>query len=394
MWQCLATEGEILVHRDHLYFPLLLDPDIQGEVSLLPRPAILAADSAGGPGPGPAGAVLAAGDRLFVQAVRASALVEHYVRVFPRDAARRLQSLREQYSLTADLLGIHLDPRLITIVFHILPHFVRQEGLKTRRLRQEAEVLDFIGESLPAPRAFEKQAQEFLDVNPLKSALRRLSAAPPGPAPLPEGLLPVAGVREWWEETLKARFLAQERARLLQDLQDRERWAATQRGRLATLLYLAHQGSLELEGFGFHRLGRGHDYRIYKRTGSYVLQDFYGRRYLFPDCRVAVSTLERLQPRVVEHYKHPFLRRQGPGQAICLGSQSRPQAFSAQHVIQALEDGLNALLYGYNGRRRNGYHSLDTPPGSVRSVVFDDYRIPHDHPLVVSQRLEMKNRGV
>jgi hypothetical protein len=107
---------------------------------------------------------------------------------------------------------------------------------------------------------------------------------------------------------------------------------------------------------------------------------------------VAVATLGRLRPVVVDHYKHPFLRQHGSGQAICVGPETQHLTFSAKNVVQALEEGINALLYSYDSRRRLGYHRLDALPGMMRLVDFEDYRIPQDHPLVVSGHVEGKNR--
>jgi len=320
--------------------------------------------------------------------------VDHYAQLFPEAYAHWVRNLKEQYSLTADILGVSLDPILVTIVFHILPHFLRRDVLEKRRRLKEGEILDLIRERLEVPHHFEKEARKFLDLSPLKEALHRLEAVPLEPEPLPEGLVSAATVRAWWEEALITRLLAEERIRLLQEVSDRERWAAAQEGRLAVLLYLAAKGSLEVDGFGFSRLKNGRDYRIYKRTGPYALKDFYGRLYHFPDCRVAVTTLGSLRPVVVDHYKHPFLRRHGSGQAICVGPESQNLPFSAKHAIQALEEGINTLLYSYDSRRRRGYHSLDTLPGTMRLVDFEDYRIPADHPLIVSGEVEVKNRAI
>jgi hypothetical protein len=106
---------------------------------------------------------------------------------------------------------------------------------------------------------------------------------------------------------------------------------------------------------------------------------------------VAVSTGGRLKPFVIEHYKHPLLRRYSPGQEICLPKDFQPSAtFNAANVIQSLEAGINALYYGYNARRRNGYHSLDRIH-QERFLDFDDYRTPPDDPRIVSGEVEVKN---
>ncbi len=392
MWRCLEADLEILVRQGILYLPLLVDPDIHREIQNRTAqtgewPALL-----GNCPPEAAPPLLALQDRLFVQAVSASSLLDHYPRIFPQGHENRRRLLREQYSLAADFWGIHLDSKLITMVFHILPHFLRRDGLPKRERLGEGEVLDLIRERLGVPYHFHEEARRFLDVKSLRQALERLESAPPEAKPPPEGLMPMALLRSWWEKSLTARLLAEERTRLLQEIEDRKNWAAAQENRLAVLLFLADKGSLELDGFGFTRIGKGRDYRIYKRTGPYALKDFYGRLYLFPDCRVAVTTFGRLQPVVVDHYKHPFLRQHGSGQAICVGSESQHLSFSAKNVIQVLEEGINALLYSYNSRLRRGYHKLDSLPGMIKDVDFEDYRIPEDHPLIVSGQVEVKNR--
>ena len=387
MWRCLEADQEILVHQGHLYLPLLFDPEVHEDCQTLASRGSLREPSSGG-----APAVLAVRDRFFVRAVSASSLIDNYGQVFFRLYQDRRRLLQEQYSLAADLWGLALDPKLVTIIFHILPHFLRREGLPRRQRLGEGAILDLIRERQQVPPRFDHEARRFLDLNPLKDAIHRLKTAQLESRLLPEGLVPTTTLKAWWEESLTARLLAEERACLLKELEDREYWAAAQEHRLAVLLYLADRGSLELDGFGFTRLRQGQDYRIYKRTGLYALKDFFGRLYLFPDCRVAVATQGRLRPVVVDHYKHPFLRQHGPGQAICVGPESQHLTFSAKNVIQVLEEGINALCYSYDSRRRRGYHRLDALPGMMRLVDFEDYRIPEDHPLMVSGQVEVKNR--
>ncbi|MCI0528506.1 MAG: hypothetical protein L0Y56_13790, partial [Nitrospira sp.] len=152
-----------------------------------------------------------------------------------------------------------------------------------------------------------------------------------------------------------------------------------------------------------------------KCTGEYALKDFYGRLYLFPDCRVGVSTVMPSRPFVIETYKHPFLEGHDSGQHICLRDFMPPKVFTAASVIKALEEGINALLYGYSSRRRNGYQSLDRATQHVRvtdsdqdmtlefeegtlgprrrvpTVHFDDCRIPRDNPKIASGEVAITN---
>jgi hypothetical protein len=388
MWRCLDASLEVLVHQGHLYLPLLLDPEVHEECQTFASRDISRELSAVTSSLHPVPAVLAVRERLFAQAVSVSSLIDNYAQLFPQDYQDRRRLLQEQYSLAADLWGVVLDPKLVTILFHILPHFVRREGLSRRRRLGEGDVLDLIRERLPVPPSFAQEARRFLDLNPLKDAVHRLEHVQVEAKAPPEGLVPAARLRAWWEASLTARLLNGERGRLIKELEDRQQWAGAEEQRLAVILYLAERGSLELDGFGFTRLAQGQDYRIYKRTGPYALKDYFGRLYLFPDCRVAVATLGRLRPVVVDHYKHPFLRQHGPGQEICVGPETQHLTFSAKNVIQAIEDGINALCYSYDSRRRLGYHRLDALPGMMQLVDFEDYRIPADHPLIASGDVE------
>ncbi len=98
-------------------------------------------------------------------------------------------------------------------------------------------------------------------------------------------------------------------------------------------------------------------------------------------------------PLVLETYKHPLLRRFEPRQQICLNDYQPDPEFSAGAISRALEEGVNALFYGYNSRKRNGYNSLDRF-GRHQSVVdFEDWRIDQNDPRVGQGEVEVKNRS-
>ncbi len=197
----------------------------------------------------------------------------------------------------------------------------------------------------------------------------------------------------WFHTAVQAQILSQEIDHYRHELAELQRLQALPEPQLLLLLAVARQGALEVDGVGFladPKLPGG--YLVYKRTGDYALQDYYGRPYFFPDCRVAVSTLGPFQPVVLDHYKHPLLRRHAPRQPICLTDYQAPTAFSATGIIQALQEGLNAMYYGYNARKRNGYNSLDTYGRDLSVVSFTDRLLPADDPRLVSGVLEVKNR--
>jgi hypothetical protein len=297
-----------------------------------------------------------------------------------------------------------------------MPHFVRRGKRLDRRRLTEEDLLDLIEERTGLPGGSALAAAGARDPGSIRRILAELEERRPAAEPLPEGRMPARTLADWLARAQEARILEEERQRLTGLLSAKEGLDAGATRRLAILRCVAKKGTLEIDGFGFLRTGPGDDYLIYKRTGAYALKDYYGRLYLFPDCRVAVSTAAGLRPFVVETYKHPFLEAHDSGQEICVKRFTPPRRFSgAAAVVEALQEGINALLHGYSSRRRNGYHSLEGPRRSVRSpgpydiglpeppdemprrmrhildVDFDDYRIPADHPRIASGQVEITN---
>ncbi|MDH3881431.1 MAG: hypothetical protein OES64_07750, partial [Desulfobacteraceae bacterium] len=240
----------------------------------------------------------------------------------------------------------------------------------------DEEILDFIGEKIHIPGRYYKEAETYRHVEHLQAVLTVLEnqkqiIKPPGNGPLSAHQL-----RDWFHKAVQAKILAKEHDRLTKALQIRLQFSQAKPEHAATLLYIADTGSMEIDGFGFTRKnGYRGEYFVYKRMGEYVLKDYYARSYLFPACRVAVSTYTPFRPFVMEKYKHPFLLRHKSGQDICMKHFAPPDEFTAENAIRILEEGLTALRYGYDARRRNGYHSLDRTWVHIPTIDFEDYRI-------------------
>ena len=272
-----------------------------------------------------------------------------------------------------------------------------------------------IGERINLAARYYEDAAKFLDADSLRASLHDLEEQGPSISPPKDGLIAAPKLRDWLLQELELKIVENEKGRLRLALYQGEQFIEVQRRHLAILLYVAEKGFLEIDGFGFSRMGLADEYVIYKHTGEYALKDFFGRIYLFPDCRVAVSTIVPLKPVVLDTYKHPFLEGYDSGQPICLRGYSPPKVFTAANVINALQEGMNALLYGHSSRRRNGYHSLDRITryvGTVdldddimpeiedypvistrhaRTVNFDDYRVSREHPKIASGQVEITN---
>lgn len=407
MRQLLESDLELVVKEGFVFVPLLLDPSIDAEVR---------ADGATGP-------LIEVDGKRFVRALSLRSLIENYARLHPDAFAALRTACLQKWGYTPPPEAVTIDDKLRTILFEIMPYFVRcrkasMVSPQERPLRSVGsaapavaeEVLELISRRVQIPKGYLRAANRLLDPEPLRRGLRALEKRERPLPPLEEGRISAHRLREWVRQALEAQILREEKARLAQRLQERERSAKGGVRHLATLLYIAEAGGLEIDGFGFTRIGRTGEYVVYKRTGEYALRDYYGRVYLFPDCRVAVSTVAPLRPFVLDRYKHPFLEGYAEGQPICMRGFKPPRTFNAANVIRVIEAGIHALLYGYSPRRRNGYHSLERTLKHVGGlefdayedefitlarrtwvVHFDDYRVPPDHPKLASGEVAITN---
>ena len=372
MRQLLNSDMEILVESDFIYLPLLFDPAIEKEVLTLLRPGRPMEN----PGHPESKTIITHKDRQFVKALSITSVLENYEVINAYDYKNRRKEFLKKYQLTREVDDILLDDTLKTILFRVMPYFVRKNrGLQRKKLQYE-DILDLIGEKIDIPEKYYKEAKTFRHVEHLRAVLKGLENQKPIFKPPANGLLSTHQLRDWFHEAVHAKILAKEHDRLTKALQIRLQFSQAKPEHAATLLYIADTGSMEIDGFGFTRKnGYRGEYFVYKRMGEYVLKDYYARSYLFPACRVAVSTYTPFRPFVMEKYKHPFLLRHKSGQDICMKHFAPPDEFTAENAIRILEEGLTALRYGYNARRRNGYHSLDRTWVHIPTIDFEDYRI-------------------
>jgi hypothetical protein len=369
--QLWHSKFKLVVESGFVYVPLLFDPDIAREIQDR-------SDLEGTPTQralGNSKSVLEFEGREFIKSVHIQSLLANYERI-DKDAYEQLK--RDHLRKSSDfptLQSLSPNGKLQTIILKIMPYFIRKSrGLERRQFTDE-ELLDLVCSKLDVPRRFTEQADQVFDSALLLQRLNDLNQVEQSIEPLQEG--PIAGeaLRQWLHKAVRVQIVDRERVRLQQELCDRERFGESKRNHVAALLYLEEKGSFELDDFGFFRLGSRDEYLVYKHTGEYFLKDYYARSYRFPDCRVAVSTYGPFRPVVVEFYKHPFLLGHAPKQEICISGYKWPDQFTADNMVRLLEEGINALLYGYDARRRNGYHSLDPTLYYVKTIEFEDYRV-------------------
>ncbi|UCF03300.1 MAG: hypothetical protein JSV14_06585 [Deltaproteobacteria bacterium] len=366
MRRLIESGIDFLVESGFLYLPLLYDPDIEREIQSIPDPTESQERT---------GSVILNKGQHFVKSLSLHSLVANYERIGKDSYDQVRSAVLRQVAGSIDRGETSLSWKLITIIFQIMPYFIKKNrGLERGKFNKE-DILKLIAEKVDLPPREYERTNTVFDLKPLQEALKVLERLDSTFKPPTDGIISSSELRHWLQKALKAQVVEKERTRLRNEVRRREQLIATVDEDMDILLYVAQKGSLEINGFGFTRIGASDDYLIYKRTGEYRLKDYYGRSYLFPDCRVAVPTFSPFKPVVMEKYKHPFLYAHDSGQEICLHGFYPPQQFSAENAIHLLEEGINALLYGYDARRRNGYHSLDRTREYVRTVEFDDYRI-------------------
>ena len=368
MLRLLQSDLELVVKSGFLYLPLLYDPDIAAEIQY------------GRTRGGPAESLIEVAGKHFTKSVSIQSILTT-MKGIDSDYYRQVQrEFLRKFPVPPTPEGILPDSKLMTLVLRVMPYFVRKNKGFTRKGWADDEFLDFLGDKTDIPQGFREQADKYLDSGPLLQRLNDLKRLEQKAEPLQEGLISGEILGRWLHKALEVQMVDKEITRLQKWLQERDRLTEAQRNHVCTLLYIAEKGTLEIDGFGFYRIGSGDDYLVYKRTGKYILKDYYGRSYLFPDCRVAVPTMRPFKPMVLEPYKHPFLRGYSSEQEICMKGFASPDKFTAGNITRLLEEGINALLYGYDPRRRNGYHSLDPTLHYVKTIEFEDYRINNDAP--------------
>ncbi len=370
MRQLLDSDLEIFVDSGFIYLPLLLDPAIDTEPQI--RTPETYSKTPGLPG---TKTVIEAQGKHFVKTLSIESLLTSYKRLYPYSFQQLRRACLRKHQFTSEGDSLQAYQTLHTILFQVMPHFIKKnKGFERGRLEQ-TDIMDLVGRKIFVPQRYYAEAEAFLDLDSLRSMLKALDEQKPLLKFPESGLLTARKLRQWFHEAVHASVVQSESDQLRQALELREQLRDTKQEHIAILLYIADEGSLEIDDFGFFRGGFDGEYLVYKRTGEYVLKDYYGRSYLFPDCRVAVSTGGPFNPVVIETYKHPFLFRHEAGQEICMQGSGPPNEFNADNIIKVLEEGITALLYGYDARRRNGYHSLDPTRQHIRTVEFVDYRI-------------------
>ncbi len=385
MLQILQSDAKIFIGSGSIYLPLTFDPSIEEEIRAS------GIDSPEHPESLENQALIEVKGEYFIKSIGISSLLNTYEKIDPETYEYLRNRVFSKFIRSLSPGSISMDEELLAIIFQVMPHFIRKKNRLRRKRITGEEILDLIWRKVSIPARFHDEAARLCDTASIKKELRNFAGPMVSEEPL-SGLVPAQMFRQWFLRALESRIVEREKSRLADLLYNREKFSRLQRRYLAILLFVKESGTFEVSGCGIFRSGKSSEYYVYVRTGPYALKDFYRRLYLFPDCRVAVSTYGPVVPYVIDRYKHPFLKGHDKMQKICVRGDFIPaERFSAVAAIQALEEGVSALFHGYNSRRGNGYNRLDAMQFEKNSIVFEEYRIPFDDPRIVSGEIEVKN---
>ena len=356
-------EGHAYVRSGYLYLPLMVDKEIIEEqdsktdvrfnsLSQLERirgtPNIIEDEG------------------VYVKSIRLESLVD----IIERDDPDRYESIRNDLlsSVMEDPQGldqiVKLDSRVNTIVFEVLPYFVRTGGIEKRKL-SERELVEKIRGSVDIPTSFDEKASDFLNSRYIDDKIDALDSIRQENIEL-AGHVSSRDLTRWLRSAVCRKIIKDEKEKLVDEIKNKRALIEKHRDYVSTLLYLSECDSFSLQDFGFYRHGR--EYVIYITLEPYELRDFKGTRYSFPSCMIGTLSADLKHPFVVGQYKHPFLSGFDSNQPICIRKNMLKNEFDAENIVASLEAGAATILYGYINREDfNGYHSLS-------EEQFEEYR--------------------
>jgi len=316
----------------------------------------------------------------YVQALSLASIVENYDKLFPEDYAYEKLGLLASYGKPPEQVDVRRGLR--ETLFEVLPYFVKILSGLERRKPTISEIIDYVEKSYPIPEVYYDRAR-LINGDDLR---RRLIFVEKGISQKKIADTKRAhDVNLWFSQALVEKILSREAEHLRKIAGDMDNLAKESLRTNAFLLYMDSLNGFEIGDFGFER----RDNMVYKRIGEYALKDFNGEVYLFPECRVGVP-FGQTNSCVLDKYKHPFLPYRGTPSYICIGNAEITGDSSAKYTINAIDAGINALLYGYfNKEHFKGYHWLGSSYDG--RYYFEEYRVSKSHPKIVSGEVMITN---
>ena len=264
MRRLIESGIDLMVESGFLYLPLLLDPAIETEI----RTTL----DTSGPRQ-KTGSLIQIDGKHFVKTISLASLVDNYEKIGKILYDQIRSTVVRKVSVTLDRSTTPFGWKLIAIIFEIMPYFIKKNrGLERKKFGREA-ILKLIAEKVDVPAKNYERSDTFFDLRPFQAALEELDKLGSKFVLPDDGIISSAELGNWLYRALEIHIIDKERARLKDEVYKRRKLLEAAAENLDILLYIAEKGSLEIDGFGFLRVGSGDDYLIYKRSGEYILKD-------------------------------------------------------------------------------------------------------------------------
>jgi DNA repair exonuclease SbcCD ATPase subunit len=335
--------------------------------------------------------------RVYSPTISLDSIVSNYRHFHPQKYNELKEAALDE--LMDDIKDDHmpLDNKLETIIFDVMPYFIDTRQGIDETTTTEDSIIQLISEEAGADiEDYYGQVDELFSIDEIEERVMRaeegVSGAREYDQPI-QGQVSHSKLNDWVENAVKEQAIQDEIDQLKNSLEERRQFTDRNRDQLATLFLIQDRGELEIQDLGFEEMDNG-EYRVYVNTGEYALRGRGGELYAFPPAEIGVYTDQLDNPKVFDHYKHPFLKYEEDHQGICLYNASPPSNhFNAENLIESIETALNVIFHGYfNHDTHWGYHSLDGDHHASHvpdSIQFDDYRVSEQY--VEENDLEIKN---
>ncbi|MEJ2364474.1 MAG: hypothetical protein P8017_07290 [Deltaproteobacteria bacterium] len=195
MRRLLESGIDFLIESGFLYLPLLFDPSVEKEVQTTldtssPRPA--------------RESLIKTDGKHFVRTLSLTSLVVNYGKINQRFYDQVRSTVVQKVPVKLDGGSTPFSWKLITIIFEIMPYFIRKNrGLERKKFGRQ-EILKLIAEKAGIPPRYYQRNNTFFDLRPLREALREFERLG-SKFVLPEdGIISCSELNNWLKEALES----------------------------------------------------------------------------------------------------------------------------------------------------------------------------------------------
>jgi len=218
MRRLIGSGIDFLVDSGFLCLPLLYDPDIEGEIQAILDPTESHETT---------GSVILSEGKHFVKSLGLHSLVKNYERT-GKDLYDQIRStVLRQVAGNADRGETSLSCKLITIIFQIMPYFIKKNRGFERGKFGKKEILKLIAEKVEIPPTDYERTNTVFDLQSLQEALKELEKLDSTFTLPTDGIISSSTLRSWLQQALKAQVIEKEKTRLSSEMRRREQLIAT-----------------------------------------------------------------------------------------------------------------------------------------------------------------------